>query len=125
MVRWVFFISFIIITILIKVLNLKLNFLLYIIFVAALITLIFEEELWHKRICPYGTLLSISSGPARYGVNITPEKCIACGLCEKICPNKAIKNNKMNNFTINNIECLTCFKCQDVCSVNAIKFGKI
>ncbi len=43
--------------------------------------------------------------------------CKMCGKCEEICPQKAIKN-----FKINEKKCIGCKKCSQICKNNAISF---
>lgn len=49
------------------------------------------------------------------GFEIT-DKCIKCGKCERLCPQKCIKD-----FSINQTHCLHCGLCYEECPVNAIK----
>lgn len=44
------------------------------------------------------------------------DNCIHCGKCERICPQKCIKNH-----TINQNHCLHCGLCMEKCPVNAIE----
>jgi len=83
--------------------KIKVNLILYATITSIALTLIFEESFWHNNICPYGTILSLSSKPAKLSVKIDEEKCTACGLCQKVCPAEAIK-------------------CQEVCPSNAIAY---
>lgn len=46
------------------------------------------------------------------------EKCIACGKCEKLCPQGAIKPGKP--YHIQQEHCLHCGNCEEHCPVNAI-----
>ncbi len=43
-----------------------------------------------RFLCPYGVILKQFSRFSKWNVNITPEKCIQCGLCGNACPFDAI-----------------------------------
>lgn len=47
-------------------------------------------------------------------------KCIGCGVCEDVCPQKCIDNGKP--YVINQNNCLHCGLCVEKCPVNAISF---
>ncbi len=105
-----------------RLLNYKLNMLLYIILFSILLTLIFEEEFWHRRLCPFGTILSLTSGRAHYAMIINEDECISCGKCQECCPSSSIQtleNNKRRNMKR---ECLLCGKCVDICPVSVCNF---
>ncbi len=103
-------------------LKLKINLLLYITIASVAVTLIFEESFWHSHVCPYGTILSLSSRPSKFSVKIDEEKCTACGLCQKVCPSESILTLDTKKRRITKNSCLTCFKCQEVCLSDAISY---
>jgi len=86
-----------------------------------LLTFFFPEELWHRYLCPYGTILSVSSSKAKKSITIDSSKCNNCTACVKVCPSKAIARNDYSHFIIKN-ECLTCFECTRVCKQYAISY---
>lgn len=86
-----------------------------------LLTFFFPEELWHRYLCPYGTILSVTSSKAKKSITIDPSKCNNCTACVKVCPSKAIGRNDNSHFITKN-ECLTCFECTRVCRQNTISF---
>ena len=99
----------------IKILGFDFNMLLYIILFSVILTLIFQEEFWHRHLCPFGTILSLTSKKAKLKLSINEDDCIACGKCQKVCPTLSIitlENKKRRN--INN-ECLLCLQCVDAC----------
>lgn len=51
------------------------------------------------------------------GYSIT-EKCIGCGKCLSVCPQKCIKINE--KATIRQENCLNCGNCQSICPVSAV-----
>lgn len=85
-----------------------------------ILTLFFPAELWHRFLCPYGTILSLSSMKARHAMVIDPEKCNNCGACQKACPAGAIE--KQTKHQIHQSDCLVCLKCQESCHQKAIRY---
>ena len=61
----------------------------------------------------------------RNGFVIDIRKCIKCGTCEHICPNKSVKllNNDFPIFDLN--KCCYCRLCQKSCPKSAIKISPI
>jgi len=60
-------------------------------------------------------------------------KCVACGLCEAVCPSDCIyveaeeyKNGRRfpRVYEIDGTRCIFCGFCEEVCPVDAIKMGK-
>ena len=120
--RTVLLILFVASMIVIKKMNLKLNILLYITLFAILITLFFVEEFWHRRLCPFGTILSLTSRKSRLTMNIDEQTCTACGKCQKVCPTSSIvtlENKKRRNTSH---ECLLCGKCIEACPTSVCRF---
>lgn len=85
---------------------------------------VFDEELFHKYLCPYGTILSFSSKPSRYIMKVDTEECIECGRCQKVCPTNTIETLNSGKREIKNKECLKCFECQEVCPADCIGYRK-
>ncbi|KAF2956871.1 4Fe-4S binding protein [Marinitoga sp. 38H-ov] len=97
--RYILLFAFIALFITTKILKIKLNILLYVIGIATIITLFFEETFWHKKLCPYRTLLNICEKGSPIKLKI--DKCIGCGLCQEVCPNNTIitlSNKKKKNY---------------------------
>lgn len=53
---------------------------------------------------------------------VDPEKCIACGICEKACPveGKAVHSGNGLKATYDYKKCIRCYCCQEMCPVKAI-----
>jgi polyferredoxin len=89
---------------------------------AVLVTLFFEESFWHNTICPYGTILNLSSRKAVRSVKIAEDDCIACGKCQKVCPVLAIATLDTGKRRISKPDCLSCHSCEVVCPTKAIGY---
>lgn len=124
-IRYIILTGFLVAMLVIRRTGLQINLLAYIVAVSFLITLIFEDKFWHNTICPYGTILSVSSRPSIGSIKIDGEDCVACGKCADICPNESITTDSDGKYQIAKTNCLTCFKCQDACPVGVIKYKKV
>jgi len=51
---------------------------------------------------------------------IDPEKCKACLVCVKDCPQQAISGEKKTPQTIDQEKCIRCGVCRDVCKFEAV-----
>lgn len=83
-------------------------------------TFFINPTAWHRYLCPWGTLFSLT---ARFSKNgLTAKSCTGCRRCETVCPSESISfENKRAN--INPTNCLLCFKCQSECRKNALKYS--
>ncbi len=61
------------------------------------------------------------AGKFRDGFSINKNKCIRCGLCEGICPNKSVVLRGHEIPVFNFDKCCYCGLCQKVCPKLAIK----
>lgn len=87
------------------------------------LSLVFVPALWHRYLCPYGTLLSITGSVAKHFWKVEKDNCIKCGLCKGVCPGDAITMDREENFpVIDKALCLECTQCVKVCPKNAIKY---
>jgi len=84
------------------------------------LTFFFPESFWHKNLCPYGTILSITSKKSKFFVKIDSNKCIDCGVCKKVCPAEAV--HKSDKHSIQKNSCIVCLDCSRKCPVNAIHY---
>ncbi len=88
--------------------------------IGVILTIFFDEALWHRHLCPYGTILSLPARFSKKSVTINPELCNNCTLCARVCPtNTIIKDEK---HMIVKKECLVCLECQRVCPKGAITY---
>lgn len=63
-----------------------------------------------RFICPYGLLLSLTAAVSAFKFRRT-DKCIECGLCERVCPTNEAKMGDWKS------ECYMCGRCVEVCPV--------
>ncbi len=123
--------------------------LLYLLGAAVLLSAVFEESLWHRRLCPFGTLLTLPSRISRRRIQIDPAACTGCGLCQGGCPSGSITVLPPAEGqgaagpavpaaqaaqtvpaapgaparTNQSEECLVCGRCMEVCPAGAIHYG--
>ncbi len=58
----------------------------FLIGVSVVLTFIFTEELWHRYLCLFGAVLSLTTRPSGRGMRIDQEACISCGACARPAP---------------------------------------
>lgn len=87
-----------------------------------LTTLLINEKSWHRYLCPWGILFSLTGRFAKYGIKSFD--CAGCSLCAKSCPGDAIDVTKKEGAVIDSTYCLQCFECQTACPINALSFVK-
>lgn len=93
-----------------------------ILFTLGVITTIFyPPDLWHRVLCPFGTILSFPAKLSRHSIRIEQDKCNDCGLCYRVCPAKSVKRLEDSHQIIKN-ECLVCMECSRKCKKNAIMY---
>ncbi len=85
-----------------------------------LLSLLYDEALWHRYLCPYGTLLSLPGKLTKKGYTVAPATCIGCTKCVQVCPSDAITMQDKKAL-IDHSECLVCGACARVCPVKAIE----
>lgn len=86
-------------------------------------TLFISEKTWHRYLCPWGVLFSLTGRFAKLG--IVPNHCSACSVCEKHCPGEAILVNKKDGAKVDATHCLLCNKCQVSCPTSTLSYKKI
>ncbi len=121
--RYVFLVLFVGTMLVTKKMGMELPLLAYVTVGAVFVTLFFEEALWHNHVCPYGTILNVTSRKALKNEKIDEEACISCGKCRKVCPVNCIDivadTKKMR---IRTPDCLTCHACEAECPTGAISY---
>ncbi|NLT45239.1 MAG: 4Fe-4S binding protein, partial [Thermotogaceae bacterium] len=117
--RWTVLVLFVMLMVAVKAFRIRMNLLLYITAFSVLVTLVFEEEFWHRYICPFGTLLSIFSRNPLFGMRVEKTSCVSCGICQRVCPVSAIEKED-DGMKIDTSECLVCLKCKEKCPKTSI-----
>lgn len=89
-----------------------------------LITTLFINELaWHRYLCPWGVLFSLTGRFAKVGMQV--EGCNSCSACIKVCPGGAVTVAKKQPAVVDSTHCLLCFECQKSCTSNALNYRKL
>lgn len=89
--------------------------------IGIILTFFFPRELWHRYLCPYGTIFSLPARKSKYAMVIEPELCNRCGMCRRVCPAKAVVKRESNYEILKN-ECIVCMECSNVCRQKAISY---
>lgn len=106
---------------LVKITGIKLPVLPAIFSIAILLTLLFPEELWHRYLCPYGTILTVPASVAKKSIKINRLQCNNCGACTRVCPTRSAEK-WIESHRIEKKECLSCGTCIEKCRKTAIVF---
>ena len=122
-VRYILLILFLSAMAAIRIFHIQLNLLLYITLFSVVVTLFFEEAFWHRHLCPFGTILSLTSRGSRISMKIEEAGCISCGACQKRCPSGSIVTKEDGKRYNRKYECLVCHQCVDVCPTKVCKIG--
>ncbi|PKM70481.1 MAG: hypothetical protein CVU93_01865 [Firmicutes bacterium HGW-Firmicutes-18] len=106
-----------------RVLHRELPILIILMVLSVLVTLRYEEWVFHNRICPYGALLSLTGQRAKFSTKVDHSLCIGCKKCETVCPSQSIAVNKeTKKASVDSSTCHQCQKCTAVCPVDAIRY---
>lgn len=84
------------------------------------LSIFYHEGLWHRYLCPYGTILTAASSLTKHSLKIDPELCKACGRCTKVCPGEAVI--RCETYLIDKGLCLQCLECITNCPRKAIHY---
>lgn len=103
-----------------RVAHIRINPLLYLIILSFTVTLSIEEEFWHRWLCPFGTILSVTSRRAGFQVRVDQEACIGCGVCQRACPTGSIITDDGKKRRNLSHECLMCYQCVEPCPADCI-----
>lgn len=94
----------------------------FIITLGLIVTLFINEKTWHRYLCPWGVLFSLTGRFSKLG--IVSKGCSTCGICDTTCPGDAIEIDENKGAVVNPKHCLLCFECTSACPINAMSYGK-
>lgn len=80
-----------------------------------------NERSWHRYLCPWGVLFSVTAGFSKRGIK-AESGCLSCSACERICPGDAIEVEKNSIATIDQKHCLLCLDCTIACPVKVLNY---
>lgn len=85
-----------------------------------LTALFINERSWHRYLCPWGVLFSLTARFSKRGIKMSG--CTSCGICMKNCPGDAITIQKKQPAVVDPTHCLLCFECKSVCPSKAVSY---
>lgn len=80
-----------------------------------------NERSWHRYLCPWGVLLSITARFSKRAIKAN-NGCLSCSACERICPGDAIRVEKNQKASIDPTYCLLCMDCTSACPVKVLSY---
>lgn len=91
------------------------------ILLALLILVRWKGRLYCNTLCPVGAILGLLSKFSLFRIRIDAEKCVSCGMCEKVCKGGCIDSAAKS---VETEECVDCMNCLSACKLDAIHFTK-
>lgn len=92
-------------------------------FAGVILSVFFVPALWHRYLCPYGTILGFTGSLARLWHKVDEQECSRCGMCKDVCPAEAIDMRSKDVYPqIKPALCLECGVCGKACPKNAIRY---
>ncbi|MCY6369485.1 4Fe-4S binding protein [Clostridium ganghwense] len=81
-----------------------------------------DNRAFCKYVCPIPVIQKLTSPFSVMKIEIDANKCVDCGVCEKVCPmNVKLLTYKNEGKRILSSECINCQTCANVCPKSAIK----
>jgi ferredoxin len=87
-------------------------------FILILVFNYFAPRFWCRNLCPLGGLLAIGARFSLFKFTFL-ENCTNCGLCARVCPTAAIKDDIR---MIDHAECVSCLRCAAECGHGQIGY---
>lgn len=86
-----------------------------------LLTFFFPEELWHRYLCPYGTLMTIPGRFSKLSMKVDQDNCTSCNACLRVCPAGAV-DKEGRTYDIVKKDCILCMDCSRACKGSHIRY---
>lgn len=80
-----------------------------------------NEKSWHRYLCPWGVLFSLTARFSKRGIK-AGNNCLGCSACERVCPGDAIKVEKGAKASIDTEYCLLCLNCTAACPTKVLNY---
>ncbi|MBI9077901.1 MAG: 4Fe-4S binding protein [Desulfatibacillum sp.] len=77
-------------------------------------------RLYCNTLCPVGGLLGIFSKISVFKISISPDNCIQCGACARVCKASCMDHEQSN---VDTSRCVMCLDCLTICPAEAVVFG--
>jgi len=82
---------------------------------------VFRGRLWCNTVCPVGAVLGFFSKHALFRLEIANSACVACSMCERVCPAQCID---FKNHKIDHSRCIMCLDCVTSCKRSGISLSR-
>jgi polyferredoxin len=82
-----------------------------------LVAAVYRGRLWCNTVCPVGAVLGFLSKHALFRLRISDDACVACSMCERVCPAQCID---FKNHSIDHSRCVMCLDCVTSCKRSGI-----
>lgn len=86
-------------------------------FLMVVLAAVFRGRLWCNTVCPVGAVLGLISKHSLFRLQIADSACIACSMCERVCPAQCID---FRNHRIDHSRCVMCLDCVTSCKRSGI-----
>ncbi|MCG9478674.1 MAG: 4Fe-4S binding protein [Actinomycetia bacterium] len=104
-----------------RIVKVNIPILFIILGLGAILAFIFQPEVFHKYICPYGALQGLPGRVARKSYVVNQENCDGCSICRSVCQAEAVTvGNK--KAEIDKTFCLQCGVCEQNCPQETIRY---
>jgi polyferredoxin len=92
----------------------------FVIFVAAIILIIYIPRGWCRWICPVGIIMGVIGKNSIIGVGRSITKCNHCGICEDVCP-MGVRILSHSPEKVRSEHCTNCLDCVGACPEDAME----